>query len=269
MITEAQAVEIEERAAAAVESALLQTEEQLQAAVDAQLARLKHPPLEKRRATIRALAAEAIQPGGSRDNVFLRQRKGNPDIVSKGVFYSTKKDWFHDPTFREVLMTVEGLYRKWAGGRALRELVRRQTDWEEKVFQTANRMLDRASAMLDFPLAERTVEKDGKTITVRPGPWSMANVAPLVTAADKLARTALDMETAEKSAVTVAWEDGLPEGVTPQRAEAALQLMARLLADQALNRDAPAREEEESNGDALSPLKRGSFLGDALPNGTR
>lgn len=244
MITEAQATAIEERVAATVEGTLLQTEEQLQAAVELQLARLKKPPIRKRRATILALAAEVIRPGGSRDNVFLRQRKGNPDIISKGVFYSTEKDWWHDATFREVLMTVEGLYRKWAGGRAVRELSRRQTEWEERAYQIAGRMLDRASAMLDFPLASREVEKDGKTIIVKPGPWSMANVAPIVTAADKLARTVLDMDTTEKAAVTVSWEEGLPEGVTPQRAEAALQLMARLLADQELGRGGPLHIED-------------------------
>ena len=248
MITEAQAADIEARAAATVDGTLLQTDEQLQAAVDAQLARLKKPPVEKRRATVRALGEEAIRPGGSRESVLLRQRKANPDIVSKGVFYSTQKDWFHDAEFREVLLTVEGLYRKWASGRAVRELARRQTDWEERAYQVAGRMLDRASAMLDFPLAAREVEKDGKTIIVKPGPWSMANVAPMVSAADKLARTVLNMETADKSAVSVSWEEGLPEGVTPQRAEAAMQLMARLLADQALGRETPAHVEDDEEG---------------------
>jgi hypothetical protein len=209
MINEAQAAEIRRIAEATVEATTLETEAQLQAAVSAQLARLTRPPVKKRHATVLALAEAAIAPGGSRDDVFTRQKKQNPDIVNKHVFYSTNKSWFHDPTFREVLETVELLYRKWAAGRATRDLVRRQQEWEDRVMGAAGKMIDKATAMLDFPLAERTVNKDGKPVVIRPGPWSMANVAPLVTAADKLARTVLDMESSDRSAVAVSWEQGL------------------------------------------------------------
>jgi hypothetical protein len=99
----------------------------------------------------------------------------------------------------------------------------REQVWEDKAWQTANALLEKAEQMLKFPVVE-TRTKDGQTLVI-PARWSVDTIARLAQAADRLARLSTGAET-EPQRVEGEWVKSLPAGVSPQEMEFVLDEIA-------------------------------------------
>ncbi|HOW67937.1 MAG TPA: hypothetical protein P5186_16220 [Candidatus Paceibacterota bacterium] len=64
------------------------------------------------------------------------------------------------------------------------EWAERMQHTREEAYQMASRLVEKAEAMLKFPLAE-TISKDGKTI-IKPGRWTFADAAKMLDVAHRL-----------------------------------------------------------------------------------
>lgn len=115
----------------------------------------------------------------------------------------------------------------------------RQREHREVEFEMARGLMDKAAAMLQFPLAQIVQEgDDGSTTIIKPTRWSMRDAASLADTAAKLARLSAEM--------------AVPGGASlPQVAQEMVisdadyigQVLSRLDESGALNRaDAPADE---------------------------
>jgi hypothetical protein len=89
---------------------------------------------------------------------------------------------------------------------------KRERDLRERAFGIAERMIEKAEGMLQFPLIERKVEERKETVidsageemevvvsttVIRPGRWTFGTVPRLVAGADLIARLACDLRTIE------------------------------------------------------------------------
>ncbi len=96
---------------------------------------------------------------------------------------------------------VIALRVKWTTKSELIAQDTRRTAWQERMYDTSNLMVDRAVKMMDFPLEvvefDEEQDEDGRHLhtTIKPGRWTFDTVPKLVSAADKTARLALDMDT--------------------------------------------------------------------------
>jgi hypothetical protein len=84
----------------------------------------------------------------------------------------------------------ESIKQKASAALARREEIRQQE------LELAQKLISRATEMLGFPLVEKTVEKDGKTVILKPADWSLSDIPRFVEVGDKLLRLSNDMETA-------------------------------------------------------------------------
>lgn len=192
----------------------------------------------KRRSTLLAVAAGEVN-GQSRNEIFTRK-----DVVNIRTFYHADKGYFNDPEFRLALEVVTRLYRRWEALETTRFLAERQAEFREKTYKTADKMLERAQQMLDFPLSHEETSEDGKTVIVKPGAWNYGNVPGLVSTADKVGRLALGME-GERAAVDLTWAEALPDGITVEEAEEAKRQFAKLLAAQSFHTTTDTSEGDE------------------------
>ncbi len=191
MLTEEQVQAVIEKARRYAQQITLDNEAQFTAAVQEQLNRITRGPHPKRHNTILALAESAIDPDINKEDVFARK-----DIVSKRIFYSKDKDWWYDPEYREVLEIVRELHVRWENEAALRRMLYRQTEWREKMYETADTMVERAQEMMNkFGLEEMEVAGEDGTIIIKPARWTWDTIPRLVQTADKTARLALGMNT--------------------------------------------------------------------------
>ena len=78
-----------------------------------------------------------------------------------------------------------------------RKSIQRQKEWE-----AAEKLAEKAQAMLTFPLAESHVDGPDGPIIIKPARWGMSDVARLLETASKLARLSAGMET-DKTQVEV------------------------------------------------------------------
>lgn len=97
-------------------------------------------------------------------------------------------------------------------------------DWRKRMLGTGERMMARAEEMLQWPIAERTIDRDGQTVILKPGRWNFGTVAQMAEAADRMVRLAAEMET-QRVAVTadvarVAKSLGVDESLLAELAEA-------------------------------------------------
>ena len=69
----------------------------------------------------------------------------------------------------------------------------RMQETRECAYQIAIRLVEKAEAMLKFPLAEK-VSKDGKTV-IRPGRWTFADAARMLEVANRLKQLATGLPT--------------------------------------------------------------------------
>lgn len=230
-LDEAAVREIERRAKAAVDTATLADEESFAAAVEGQLARLEGRPsmLDKQRATVLALAQVGLTIP-SQEKAFEM-----PEVVSRRVFYSKDKGWYHDALFREVLETVRRLYRKWAAGAAARdatsEFVAKEAELRAAEWDLSRQMTGMALDMLRTPLHEVEVSEDGKTTVLKPARWTLDTVPKFADAASKLGRLSMGMTPGGRQEVEVSMSESLPPGTTPEQAEQVKLMLARMLAD--------------------------------------
>lgn len=164
-----------------------------EAAVEAELSRLTaagFTNIAKRRRTILRLIEAEVDPDLTKDEVF-RER----GVVSKGIFYHKDKNWWKDETFRDVYERVRALRQAYESQRLIAEQEDERDEWNRRVREVSQAMLDRALEMLDFPLAEVEIDEDGTT-RVTPANWKASDVPAYVNAADRIARLALGMATA-------------------------------------------------------------------------
>lgn len=94
------------------------------------------------------------------------------------------------------------------------EWARRRDELREQEWTTHRKMMDRAQAMLGFPLTEQEVSRqespDGRTTivtTVQPVDWKLADVARIADIAFKLGRRAADMDQGRHDIVVSDWSD--------------------------------------------------------------
>ena len=85
---------------------------------------------------------------------------------------------------REASLAAEA--ERWAARRAAEA---------EREWAFAEQLMERARAMLAFPLQTREIAEDGKTIVVKPARWAIRDAAGMADTAAKLARLATGMET--------------------------------------------------------------------------
>jgi hypothetical protein len=85
---------------------------------------------------------------------------------------------------REAAQAAEA--ERWAARRAAEA---------EREWAFAEQLMERARAMLAFPLQTRELAEDGKTIIVKPARWAIRDAAGMADTAAKLARLAAGMET--------------------------------------------------------------------------
>ena len=211
----------------------------------------------KKRELARSLGEASITPHAPRDATIK-------EFVSTQTFYSKNKKWLHDPDYREVLEIVIALHRKWEGGRAARDMAKRQHEWREKMHttavdlaQTGADLLASARLMMEQPLYEQTItDDDGNEITLTPARWTQdtANkrveaVGKIVETADKIARLALDMAT-DRTEQTVVTADVTDTVQKVQDTRESLRQTLNTMRDSmiqptAVNEDGSAVDEEE------------------------
>lgn len=85
---------------------------------------------------------------------------------------------------REAAQAAEA--ERWAARRAAEA---------EREWAFAEQLMERARAMLAFPLQTRELAEDGHTIIVKPARWAIRDAAGMADTAAKLARLAAGMET--------------------------------------------------------------------------
>jgi hypothetical protein len=235
-LTKEEQARIEAEAEKLAMATTLATADDLQAAVDSWVTTLSGGA--KRRSTLLAVAAGEVN-GQSRNEIFSRK-----DVVNIRTFYHADKGYFNDPEFRLALEVVTRLYRRWEALETTRFLAERQAAFREKTFKTADKMLERAQEMLEFPLRRTEKSEDGQTVIIQPAAWNLGNVPGLVTTADKVGRLALGME-GERAAVDLTWAEALPDGITVEEAEEAKRQFAKLLAAQSLRAADEGDEDSE------------------------
>ena len=90
---------------------------------------------------------------------------------------------------------------------------RRRDELREEEWETYRKMLDRATAMLGFPLTEQEISRqegpDGTTIVtvVQPAGWKLSDVARIADVATKLGRRAADMGQGRHDITITDWTD--------------------------------------------------------------
>jgi hypothetical protein len=70
---------------------------------------------------------------------------------------------------------------------ANRRRAQREEEWE-----LSQELLKKARAMLAFPITQKTIQEDGKTVTIAPAKWTMSDVPKVVDIATKLSRSATE-----------------------------------------------------------------------------
>jgi hypothetical protein len=93
---------------------------------------------------------------------------------------------------REAAQAAEA--ERWAARRAAEA---------EREWAFAEQLMERARAMLAFPLQTREIAEDGKTIIVKPARWAIRDAAGMADTAAKLARLAAGMDTGRETGVEV------------------------------------------------------------------
>ena len=85
---------------------------------------------------------------------------------------------------------------------AARILVKRREEVRERAWIAAQKLIDKAMAMLEFPVGrhEETRSEDGREVTIiaHPGDWKFGDTARMLTAADALARLSCGMATGKQ-----------------------------------------------------------------------
>jgi hypothetical protein len=99
--------------------------------------------------------------------------------------------YLHDLEMQMMETEVKDRAKKWADRRE--KLLERE--WE-----TAEKLLERADAMMKFPLARQTTSDDGKTIIVEPARWNVATALKTLDLASRLGRLAVGEVTERTSA---------------------------------------------------------------------
>lgn len=77
------------------------------------------------------------------------------------------------------------------------ELARARAEWKGKEQRMAEGLLEKATQMLAFPIAQRRVDSETGVTIVEPGDWRFADVAKMADTASKLARLAMEMVTSK------------------------------------------------------------------------
>lgn len=133
-----------------------------------------------------------VEMGPERAMERVAQKLGKSLVLMKR--WSSKHHWVarataHDQRLIELEIQAEEakLVQKaglWA---------KRMQETREQAFQMAERLLEKAEAMLKFPLAETTTA-DGQT-TIKPARWSYADAARLIDTAARLKQLATGLPT--------------------------------------------------------------------------
>lgn len=142
--------------------------------------------------------------GPERSLEAVRQRLGKSKALMER--WSTRFHWvdraasFDDHLARQRQAAMEHAERadveKWATRRA---------EQREREWQLSERLIEKATQMLNFPL-QQVEKQDGDKVTIiRPARWSFADAAKLLDTAAKAARLAAEMET-ERTAHSVTVE---------------------------------------------------------------
>jgi hypothetical protein len=77
------------------------------------------------------------------------------------------------------------------------ELAAARAEWKGKERRMAEQLIEKATQMLAFPVAQRRVETATGVTIVEPGDWRFADVARIADVASKLARLAMEMVTSK------------------------------------------------------------------------
>lgn len=90
----------------------------------------------------------------------------------------------------------------------------RQEQLRQQEWDYAQKLIEKAKAMLDFPLAQKQTKPDanGNVTIVNPARWGFSDAARILDTASKLARLAADMNTS-KSAVDMTWRSKAIEDI--------------------------------------------------------
>jgi len=165
-----------------------------------------------------ALRDYALLGPGRSLRALLRRYQEQPDPPTRRL--ATLESWSSQNRWQARLADHDRqLYRDRLAAQATR-----QQAWEDKAWQVAHALLEKAEQMLKFPLVTTTTQ-DGQT-TVRPARWSIDTVGRLVHTADRLARTAT-----QPPAPPVELGEAADADVSPELDFILDELAAQVLAD--------------------------------------
>ncbi|MCL4296167.1 MAG: hypothetical protein KJ077_10585 [Anaerolineae bacterium] len=151
--------------------------------------------------------------------MYEQQMADNPRYRPPSTAFSTIATW--SAAFQWVARAND--YDRLERESRMQLRQKRIEQWEEKAWEAASALMDKASQMLKFPIIQTTTT-DGKT-TVEPARWNMDTIPRLVQVADRMARLSTGSET-EIQKIRFDWRDTLPQGVKPEDVEALLDEMA-------------------------------------------
>ena len=144
----------------------------------------------------------SLGPGRTQREVCLRLAKSRA-LISR---WSYRHHWLKrarawDDRMDKVAVKAEEEKLAESAG----QWAQRMIETREEAFQMACRLIEKAEAMLKFPLAE-TISKDGKTI-IKPGRWNLADAARMIDVAHRLKQLVTGLPTERHE---VAGPDGQP-----------------------------------------------------------
>jgi hypothetical protein len=106
--------------------------------------------------------------------------------------------WFwQDRThaYDAMLRTREAAQREAAQAAEAEKWAARRAAEAEREWAFAEQLMERARAMLAFPLETQEIQQDNQTIIVKPARWAIRDAAGMADTAAKLERLAAGMET--------------------------------------------------------------------------
>lgn len=187
-----------------------------EAAVEVALSKLEDDPtckrsLSRRRQAIRAIVDAEVDPSRSRESLWVGGRAADAAVPNRSTFFSKRSKWMAHPPFVAVLDEVLRLAREWEQKRSGREREARRVAHQERMLNISSKMLEKAEAMMQFPLSEQTIDTNTGTVVVAPARWDYRSLSTAVSTADKAARLALEMDTKRETQTVETWQDRVVE----------------------------------------------------------
>jgi hypothetical protein len=110
--------------------------------------------------------------------------------------WASRNNWVaRAQAYDRYLISLEAAQREDTIKAKAKEWHERRDAIRAREIEIAEKLIERAERMLEYPLIEQTLQRDGKTIIIQPAVWTMATVPRFAEVAFKLLRLNADLET--------------------------------------------------------------------------